>query len=234
MGDPNGPIGPSTRCPMPAPRGGFLAGDLLVAHVLAAFNDFFDTSTDITPSEAGWTEVVQDHIGDLAVDVQGQRFAVFYRFSNGTEPSDYGFEWTADAGNTVRITAYRGVDTGDPIINSAVVQTGPSDSVTAFTASIVTTRANTHLMACFACAPALGGPFFTNPSEDIRWYTQDDTGYRNNKGNGNLDFPEIMLNGDVIQAVAGATGTKQATIDMTASPTRIVFGHLLALQPKQF
>jgi hypothetical protein len=226
----NGPIGIATTCPVAVPTGGFLSGDFLVAQVMAAFNDFFLLSTDITPQEAGWTEVAQDSVDD-SISV-GQRLAVFYRFSTGVEPSSYGFEWTASAGNCVRILTYRGVDTVAPIINTAVRQTGPADTVVALTNSVLTTRANTRILCCFAAAQADSVDTFTGITSDLRVYSQSDFGYQSRMGNSNAGFPNILLTGETMQAGIGASGTKTATLDCTGKATRVVLAHAMGIQPK--
>lgn len=92
---------------------GTASGDLLLAF-------FVSNSQNATPP-SGWTE-----IADETIEVF--RLQVYYKVAGGSEPANYSFTVGASAPLVLAISAFRGVDTADPIDIDPVVETALTHS----------------------------------------------------------------------------------------------------------
>jgi hypothetical protein len=144
---------------------GVQVGDLLLAFVYVCWDADFDTSSVIS-TPAGWVLVEQDEIAYSDPEV-GDRLAVFRRVSDGTEPADYEFTWTATAAWVGRIVAFRNADPADPLIAAAsMVVSADADPISTQAPSVVTTVADQQILCVWA---ARDGTNWTIPAgmEDL-------------------------------------------------------------------
>jgi hypothetical protein len=167
-----------------ASPGGLAAGDLMLACVFA------DVSAATVAPPTGWTQHAS-----LDGGVAGSFHAAwFFKVAAASEPSSYVFSVGGNPGSvTAGLVVYRGVDTGNPFDAA----TNQSFAATDFTApSITTTRPNAMLVAMFVNGTpgtlALQAPGGMSSAVDV-----DELG---------------MF--DQLQASAGPTGTRTATLGL--------------------
>jgi hypothetical protein len=100
----------SVDIPVPTVPNGYAAGDIMIAFVYCAWEDNYDTSSNITGADPSWVQLDQATFQtDAGPPVQGDRLAVFYRVSTGVEPATYTFNWAQTALVVARISSYRNV-----------------------------------------------------------------------------------------------------------------------------
>lgn len=145
--------------------------------------------------------------------------AVFWRRVGviGSEPASYTFTFSASGRGAGGVTAYRNVDTlGNPLNASGVTSANGAASMTLPT--LTTTQPNTMLVALLASSRAANSHGVPTGMTAERYDVNSGAGP--NGVDASLD--------DQVQAVAGSTGAKTAT--MANSTDYIV--HLLALRAK--
>jgi hypothetical protein len=169
---------------------GTAAGDLLLATISTDGSTSFSTPT-------GWTLLNQDSNGtDITL-------AVFYRVADGTEPTNYTFNWTGSEQAAGAILRYTGVDTTTPI---DVWDAANSNDNAPTAPSVNTTVADTMVVRIYGADDddLAGSPY--PPGHTGRLNIRSNTGWNNTCSLGVAD---------VAQAAAGATGT--AAFAMSAS-----------------
>jgi MSHA biogenesis protein MshQ len=165
------------------------AGDVLLAQVAIHYDK---TPTITAPS--GWTFIRQDTGGSAGSSVSD---ALYYRVATGTEPSSY--TWTLSQVETSAggIASYTGVNIDNPVDISGASVGASGTTLTA--PSVTTTNANDMLLALFGDGKP--NTTVTNPTGMTQEWDQF------NAAAGTIDASMS----DVLQASAGASGTKVAT-----------------------
>jgi MSHA biogenesis protein MshQ len=199
------PATPGLTINVPA---GTTTGDFMVAAIAAQPSSI----TTLQPP-AGWTSLIRTDNG--AGNTSAQQ--IFYRVANGAEPANY--TWTfsqASTGAAGGIISYIDVDTDNPFAATTV---GNAVSGTSHTVNQTTTSAdNAMLVAAYSFASSMT---YTS--------TSGMTGRVNESSLAVPDANGISLGMfDAVQAVAGLTGNKTATV--TGNGDNGV-AHLLALRP---
>src|SRR5437588_7269304 len=186
-------------------------GNLMIAQVTLRNND-----TITAP--IGWTP-----IGNLRTSGATLQQRIYYRVADATDTaaSTYAWSWaptTSDA--TAAILAYSGVDATSPFDVTPSDNSGSSTSASA--TGVTTTQANDMLIAFYG-AQGQSGPAVTMTQDAGQGLTQE---YTQQSGSGPASRAR-NTGADGIQASAGATGNKTATI--SASTPWVA--HLVALMP---
>jgi hypothetical protein len=183
---------------------GTVENDVMLANIYAV-----GASTPTITPPSGWTLIIST-VGSAS----NSRLSTYYKVAGASEPANY--QWTFSGGQTNQggISTYYGVNTADPIDVYGGQANTASISYTA--PSVTTTVANTTLVAGFGALAGGSDNTVTPPSGMTECY---DVGQDN-------DGPACLESADVVQASAGASGTKVAT---GQSGTNI--GHLVALKP---
>ncbi len=102
---------------------GTSSGDLLIAAVSVANN----VKSELHADDAGWTELyIEQSDGDVT-------FGVWWKIAGGSEPSNYGFDWTSNEKAYGWIMRFTGHDSGSPIHTSAfsLIEDGDTEFPTA-------------------------------------------------------------------------------------------------------
>jgi hypothetical protein len=160
-----------------------IAGDLLIASIFA------DVDTITVAPPAGWTTSA-----DLSGGVNGAtgvfRATWFYHFAGASEPASYDFQLSASPDTSAGgIVDYRGVATPPVDVGTSQLFEG----TTFIAPSITTTHPNDYLVAMFVDGSPMSGVTWTAPA-----------GMNSAVNNGAIGMF------DQLQAVAGASGTRQA------------------------
>ena len=178
---------------------GVTSGDFLIAAIAVQGNQAIT-------APSGWTQIQNDVSGSAL------RQVLFYRFATASEPTSYTWALGASRAAAGAMTAYRGVDTTQPIDVSNGQANASSTSITAPT--VTTIVIDTLLVGAFGTA--------TNPTVT--------------PAAGMIEQSEILTTGknklaievaDQIRAAAGSTGARVATADKAA----VNIGQLVALRP---
>ncbi len=173
--------GNSLVCNKPS---GTVSGDLMVA----SFFSIISGSTSPTHTlPAGWTSIDSD----TALVIGGSyscRLELAYRVAGGSEGASYTFQTSAAANLVLSIARYDNVDTGSPYDTTSKV-TGAGFTCTL--PSLTTAAANSMLVGTVWGLGAGAGTTFTSTDMTER-----------------ADHGSVWL-GDVFQAAAGGSGTKQ-------------------------
>ena len=190
----------TTSLVLPRPTG-TVAGDVLVAAITVR------NAPTITPP-AGWTLVRRT--------VRSGSFsqAVFVHAVGAGEPATNTFTLSIARTAIGTIAAYSGVDTANPIVANSGLGTSASTSITA--PSLTTTVANTHLVAFFGTAGAIGISPPAGMTERIE--VASPAGVAN---------PLTATLDDQPNPASGATGTRVATV----AASSINIGQMVALRP---
>lgn len=169
------------------------------------------TGVTITPP-SGWVLI---NTIDSSTNLKS---ATYYRVQAATgEPTSYDFTFSVSQKATAVMAAYSGVDLGDPVnVNARQANTA---TTTATAPSVTTTVANTMLVAMYGKAQA--STFTAGSGMTLRDQTTSTGG-----GNANTKVASALQ--DILQPVAGASGTKTMT---TSTGTGVSIGHLIALRP---
>ncbi len=191
---------PSTSLAISKPAG-TLAGDLL----LATISHQGGSQRNITPP-AGWTNIPSADVSQGS----NARIHAWYKVAGASEPASYTFTLTGGGGMSIAggVMAIQGADSANPI-NAAGGQSTGSTNVTQLTApSITTTKPNTALIYSGAVnTPATFTPPQLMPEQ---WDVI---------GAGSYQIATEAAVGGV--AVAGATGTRAATLSTSAAGVAI-------------
>lgn len=162
-----------------------------------------------TISATGWTAAISTlntgaGTGELA-------FRVFYKVLGGSEPGSYSFTLGSAAVCSGGISVYSGVDNTTPMDVTASTVANTSTGTSVITPSITTVTANAWLVQCVGINS--GSTTITEPGS---W-------------NERFEVTSSLRsqNSDAVQASAGASGAKTATL----SAARTNAGALLALRP---
>ncbi len=179
--------------------------------LLVAFVSLNGSSTITAP--AGWVEINTQTFGSST------RGSVFYRVQAlSGEPTSYNFTLSATVKATAVMAAYSGVDLVNPV--DAHSNSTTSSGATTMTAqSVTTTVPNAMLVAMYG--KAQGTTFTAGSSMTLR-------GQSTSSGGGNAGTKQTSGLQDILQASAGASGTKTMT---AASGTGSGTTHLVALRP---
>jgi Tfp pilus assembly protein PilV len=167
-----------------------------------------DTAT-VTPP-AGWT-LLRRMNNDGSISGTNNSLVVYYKVAGASEPANYTWTFSTSTGSAGGILSFSGVDTATPVDveNGQPTPNGPTHT----TPSVTTTVSNAMLVASFAysSAEAWTPPPGMTEAVDIA---------------GGLESTEINY---LLQAAAGATGTKTAT--PVPGDDDGGNAHLLALKP---
>jgi hypothetical protein len=183
---------------------GTTVGDVLVASV--------GTNADATivPSNSGWT-VLRDDVISGAL-----RQAVYVRAVSSNDPSSY--QWTIPEGTrrvTGGITAYRGVNTTQPVDSYGATMNGSGTAISA--PSITTTVANTMLVQVVGVNAE--GTLTAPASMTEAWEAAS--------FNSGSTRDVLSSSSYALQGVTGPTGSRVATASLPGAS----IGVLLALRP---
>jgi hypothetical protein len=193
---------------IPKPQG-TVAGDVMIASISVRPN----TAT-ITPPP-GWTPM--QRINNTTAPASS--LAIYRRTADASDSSVYGYTWTTSGATSAvgAIRTFSGVDTANPIdVENSQATVGTSGIH--LTPDVTTTVANTMLVTTHHTAA--GGLYWAiSPSGMTKNFDVGTVG----TGTGTL-----MSGHTVVQATAGATGTKQAVVmNNSAYPGA---AHILALR----
>jgi hypothetical protein len=185
---------------------GTAACDVMVAAI--AFRP--ETATLTPPS--GWTLVRRMDNSNI----RQNSLAVYYKVADSAEPASYTWTLSTSTGIAGGIQTFRGVDTADPIDveNGGNTASGLSHA----TPSVTTTVAYAMLVTAHGFSSAAT---WTPPAGMTEAFDVASQGVPNGAG-------ESMEGSYVLQAAAGATGTKTATASGDAD---VGNAHILALKP---
>jgi VCBS repeat-containing protein len=179
---------------------GTVAGDVLIASVDARGNP-----TVSGPS--GWTLIRADQ-NSTAI-----KKATFYHVATGSEPSSYTFAMSKASDSVGGIIAYGGVDTANPIVAHGATMSSGSTS-NQVVAPSVNTVAGSMVVGLFGVASQTS---VTPPAGMTERWDRAETG----------QYKATSEAADVVQAAAGATGSKSAT----SAGNGWNIGQLIALRP---
>lgn len=192
---------------------GAAVGDVLVVSIAHVHYSGFTFM-----SAAGFTPVQRTTDSSSIVQFTG------YRVLTATPPASYTFTFQSDdIGGTASvkaaggIIAYSGVDTASPVMTSAAQTNASSTTMTA--PAVTTTTANAMIIAFHGTA--IAGTVTAGSSMTQRY--QATSG-----GGGSAGTKRTSAGQDVLQAVAGSSGTKTATNSAAA----VNIGHTVALSPE--
>lgn len=177
---------------------GVVANDVMIAHIAVRGG----TGVTITPP-AGWTLI--DSLDNSTV----YKSSTYYKVATGSEGSNYTFTFSISRVAAGIISAYSGVDTAAPINADAVQFNAPATPLTS--PSVTTTVNNAWVIASYTQPAAT--TFTAGSGMTLR----------------DQDSGSTITGGlqDVVQASAGATGTKTiSSLDTSGS-----IGHTIALTP---
>jgi hypothetical protein len=168
-------------------------------------------STTITPPP-GWTLVRQTN--NTATNANS--LVVYLKVATSTEPVNYTWTFSASTGSAGGIQTFFNVDTANPI-DVENGQTTPSGTAHA-TPSVITTVANTMLVTShtFSSSRTWTAPGGMTESFDVASIAPNNAAGQSIEGNRQ------------VQAAAGATGAKSATVGGNAD---VGNAHILALRP---
>lgn len=186
---------------------GTAVGDVLIAQIAK------DNSTTTLPTPAGWTKFADDVMSGTAAN--GTRQAIYYKVVAAPADATGSVTWNhgGNLDSAGAIWTYRGLDTSNPIdAYSGNSDTGNTTSLVA--TGITTTAADEVLLAFYAVNASNRN--FTAPAGFTERYEQRDA-----------DNVMEIMGADGLQASAGATGDKTATLNNNVS--RWV-AHLVALR----
>jgi hypothetical protein len=183
---------------------GTAAGDVLVASIGT------NADASIVASDPGWTLVRNDLVTGAL------RQAVYVRAVTSTDPTMY--QWTIPEGArriSGGITAYRGVNTAQPVDVSDATMNGSGTTVSA--PSITTTVANAMLVQVVGINAERT---LTPPSGMTETWEASSP-------NSSSTRDVLQASSYAVQAVAGPTGARVATASLPGASV----GVLLALRP---
>jgi hypothetical protein len=189
-----------TSLTIPVPSG-VQANDLLIVQITV--HSIETAATWVLPG--GWTLQRSDNSSPHKLTQ-----AVFYRVSDGSEPSSYSFRWSGSGDVAGSMADYSGVDPTSPInADSGNATTTKSNSITA--PGVTTTTSNALVIGFFGIR---AGTTISLPAGETQRWTATQ---------GSI----TLAGGDQTQAVAGPTGALVAS----AVPTAYNAGQLVALKP---
>jgi len=180
--------------------------DVMIASIGVSAN-----SPTITPPP-GWTLVRQTN--NTATNANS--LVVYRKVATSTEPVNYTWTFSASTGSAGGIQTFFNVDTANPI-DVENGQTTPSGTAHA-TPSVITTVANTMLVTShtFSSSRTWTAPGGMTESFDVASIAPNNAAGQSIEGNRQ------------VQAAAGATGVKSATVGGNAD---VGVTHILALRP---
>lgn len=214
---------------------GVVAGDVMILNIVAS-----PAESATIQNTAGWTLIGGGASASSTDIVQS-----FYRVVTSTEPASYTFSFigtdtcttnctaynflkkivpTAHASHDVSakaalgIVAFSGVDNTAPVEVSAIARNDSSASTSVTAPTVTTTSANAMLVSAFGIFTSAT---FTPPADMTEGYDVTSS------GGGAAGTKVAISSGYVVQATAGASGSRTAT----ASAADFSGGHMIALTP---